>query len=82
MGVEHYSHIPFVIPFDGRGDAWSSDEDDPAPPPYDDSKLYVSTLYHDAPFPRLWATFADCGAVPDMHIPILLHGENHTCVHA
>ena len=76
LGVTHYSHIPFVTPFDGRDDTWSSDEDEPAPPPYDANKLYVSSLYHHAPLPQLWATFAGSGEVPDMHVPILLHGEN------
>ena len=76
MGVAHHSHIPSVIPFDGRDDYWSSDEDEPAPPPYDESKLYVSTLYHHAPLPRLWASFAGCGTVPDMHVPAQQHGEN------
>ena len=76
MGVAHSSHMPFVIPSDGRSDTWSSDDDEPAPPPYHGAKLYLSSLYQHALSPRLWAAFAGQGEVPPRQVPVLEHGGN------
>jgi len=69
MGVVHHSHLPFELSREPRDADWSSDEDDPAPP-LGDRMMYASTLYHDAPLLRIWATF------PDMYELVVVHGQD------